>query len=126
MQTKQRHGCLTAWLILMMIGNALVSLVYFFIDPKLFPKGTAIELNKTTTILLGLLSLINLIFAIGLWFWKKWAFYGFAMTAGLMFFTNLNMGVDVLSSSTSFIGIMLLFYVLQIRQNGISGWENLE
>ena len=76
--------------------------------------------------LLCLVSLINIIFAVGLWYWKKWAFFGFGLTAVLMFITNLNMGIDIASASLGLIGIMLLFLVLQIKHNGISGWDNLE
>ena len=76
--------------------------------------------------LLCLVSLINIIFAVGLWYWKKWAFFGFALTAVLMFITNLNMGIDIASAALGLIGIMLLFLVLQIKQNEKSGWENLE
>jgi hypothetical protein len=72
------------------------------------------------------LSVINLSFAVGLWYWKKWAFFGFTLTAVLMFFTNLNMGIDIASAALGLIGIVLLFMVLQIKQNGISGWDNLE
>jgi hypothetical protein len=125
MQTKQRHGCLTAWLIMMMIGNASAALLYLLSEPKQLPNSP-IELNSTTMILLSLLSLFNLCFAFGLWYWKKWAFYGFALTASLMFFTNLNMGIDIASASLGMIGIVLLYLVLQIKSNEKSGWENLE
>lgn len=125
MQTKQRHGCLTAWLILMMIGNAATALIYLLTEPKQLPNSP-IELNRTTMTLLCLVSLINIIFAVGLWYWKKWAFFGFGLTAVLMFITNLNMGIDIASAALGLIGIMLLFLVLQIKQNEKSGWENLE
>ena len=125
MQTKQRHGCLTAWLILMMIGNAATALLYLLAEPKQLPSSP-IELNRTTMVLLCLLSIINLSFAVGLWYWKKWAFFGFTLTAVLMFFTNLNMGIDIASAALGLIGIVFLYLVLQIKHNGISGWDNLE
>jgi len=125
MEQKQRHGCLTAWLILMMIGNALSALIYFAINPKLLePQG--IIMTKEQMILLACLGIINLSFAVGLWFWKKWAFYGFAVSGFLMFLTNLNMGTDIVSASLGLVGVLLLFSVLQMKKGKTSGWENLE
>ncbi|HQA74726.1 hypothetical protein, partial [Flavobacterium sp.] len=77
-------------------------------------------------VLLGILGFINLSFAIGLWYWKKWAFYGFALSGFLMFITNLNMGMDFVSSALGMVGVMLLFSILQMKQGETSGWDNLE
>lgn len=122
---KQRHGCLTAWLIMMMIGNALGSLAYLILEPKaLLEHG--LTLTKEQMILMAVLGFINLSFAIGIWFWKKWAFYGFAISGFLMFLTNLNMGADVVSSALGMAGVLLLFSILQMKQGETSGWENLE
>jgi hypothetical protein len=125
MQTKQRHGCLTAWLIMMMIGNASAALLYLLAEPKQLPNS-AIQLNSTTTSLLCLVALINLSFAIGLWFWKKWAFRGFILTGILMFFTNLNMGIGIANASIGLFGVIVMIFVLQIKRDGKNGWENLD
>lgn len=106
-------------------SNAATALLYLFAEPKQLPNSP-IELNRTTMVLLCLLSVINLSFAVGLWYWKKWAFFGFTLTAVLMFFTNLNMGIDIASAALGLIGIVFLYLVLQIKHNGISGWDNLE
>lgn len=122
---KQRHGCLTAWLIFIIIGNALSSLVYFLIDPSFFKKH-GLEITKEEMIIIGFLGIINLSFAIGLWFWKKWAFFGFALSGLLMFFTNLNKGLDLASASLGLVGVLLLFSILQMKQGEKSGWEQMD
>jgi hypothetical protein len=122
---KQRHGCLTAWLIMMMIGNAFVSLGLLVLDPKLLQEQDP-TMTKERMLLLAILGTINFSFAIGLWFWKKWAFYGFALSGFLMFITNINMGVDALSAALGLVGIFLLYSILQMKQGETSGWENLE
>jgi hypothetical protein len=122
---KQRHGCLTAWLIMMMIGNAFISLTLLFIDPKLLQQQDS-TMTKEKMLLLAILGIINISFAIGLWYWKKWAFHGFALSGVLMFITNVNMGQDVFSSALGLIGILLLYSVLQMKQGDTTGWENLE
>ncbi|MGV9003836.1 hypothetical protein [Flavobacterium sp.] len=125
MEEKKRHGCLTAWLIFMMIGNALSSLIYFIISPKLLePQG--IVMTKEQMILLGFLGIINLAFCVGLWYWKKWAFYGFAISGSMMFLTNLNLGTDLVSASLGLVGVLLLFSLLQMKKGEKSGWEQLE
>lgn len=125
MEQKQRHGCLTAWLILMMIGNAISTLAYLVLDPKAL-ENQGVTMTKEQMIILAFLGILNLSFAIGLWFWKKWAFYGFAISGFLMFLTNLNLGVDIISSAFGLVGVMLLYTILQMKTNDKSGWDNLE
>lgn len=122
---KKRHGCLTAWLIMMIIGNALGSFAYLILEPNVLANEDII-MTKEQMVLLGILGFINLSFAIGLWYWKKWAFYGFALSGFLMFITNLNMGMDFVSSALGMVGVMLLFSILQMKQGETSGWDNLE
>ncbi len=125
MEQKKRHGCLTAWILLMITGNSLSALAYFILDPKAL-ESQGIIMGKEQMILFGLLGLINLSFSIGLWFWKKWAFYGFAVSGFLMFLTNLNMGADVVSASLGLIGVLFLFSLLQMKTGETSGWEQME
>lgn len=125
MEQKQRHGCLTTWIILMMIGNVFSSIAYLVLEPKILEEQGVI-MTKEQMIILAFLGVVNLSFAIGLWFWKKWAFYGFAISGVLMFLTNLNLGTDIISASLGLIGIMILFSILQMKNGEKSGWDNLE
>lgn len=121
--TKQRHGCLTAWLIFMIVMNALASLAYLF-------GGSLIA--ETTPGLPGwaiwgfaFFSILNVIFAIALFTWKKWGFWGFCASSGVVFFLNIFSGINILSAVFGLIGIAILYGVLQIG-NENKGWAQLE
>jgi bacteriorhodopsin len=89
METKQRHGCVTAWLILMIIGNSFSAISYLFM-------GGAISQNlpepvpQPMMIALPLIGIANLIFAILLFQWKKWAFWAFTASAFITLTINLS------------------------------------
>jgi hypothetical protein len=125
MEEKPRHGCLTAWLIMLIIVNSLISLLYFFVDISTLNPNVK-DLPPVTKILFGILSLINIAFAFALLNWKKWGYYGFFVSSIMMFFTNVNFGMPPSNAIVSFVGISLLFLILQIKKDGKSGWEQLE
>ena len=61
METKQRHGCVTAWLILIIIFNSLSAILYFFAGEMVaenFPGG----ISDSMMILLAILGIGNVIF----------------------------------------------------------------
>jgi len=93
-QIKQRHGCLTASLVLMIIVNSLVALIYLL-------GSEAIRQNLPTVPgwafpVLILLSIANLVCAIALFKWKKWGFFGFTGTAVVAFAINLVSGINII------------------------------
>src|SRR6266487_618063 len=74
LQEKERHGCLTAYLVLAIIANSATALLYLF--------GAAAIKRSTPNIpdwafpVLIVLVLFNLACAIALLRWKKWGFWG--------------------------------------------------
>ena len=121
--TKQRHGCLTAWLIFMIVTNALASLTYLF-------GGSLI--TQTTPSIPGwaiwgfaFFSILNVAFAIALFTWKKWGFWGFCVSGVFAFFLNIFSGINILSAVFGFVGIAILYGVLQIGEQN-KGWPQLE
>lgn len=124
-ETKQRHGCVTAWLMLMIVLNALTSFAYFFANDKVsqtFPGG----ISKTALILLGALGIGNIVFSILLLGWKKVGFWGFVATSAVVLVVNLIIGLSVTQSVMGLIGIVVLYGVLQIKKEDVSAWSNLE
>ena len=125
MESKQRHGCVTAWLILMIIANSITAISYLFM-------GDTISQNLPNAIpqpmMLGLafLGIANLVFAIMLFQWKKWAFWGFVGTSILALAINLSIGLSVGASLFGLLGIAVLYGILQIKKDGVTAWENLE
>jgi hypothetical protein len=122
---KERHGCLTAWLILMLIANAATALIYFLAS-DMIAKNLPVPLPTSMAMLLGLVGLCNVLFAVFIFKWKKWGFWGFVATSIIALGINLSLGLGIGQSILGLIGIAVFYGVLQIKQNGVSGWANLE
>ena len=123
-EPKQRHGCLTVYLIFVIIVNALVALVYTF-------ASGAIEQNLPDSSpewmipLMILLLVINIVGAIALFMWKKW---GFFVLVGVMVI-SLVMNSIFLPNPTgiagAIVGFIILWAALQIGGDK-KGWTQLE
>ncbi|GMN10981.1 hypothetical protein MTsPCn9_27070 [Croceitalea sp. MTPC9] len=125
METKKRHGCVTAWLILMIIANSFTAITYLFMGDVVLenlPNPT----SKSMLVLLAILGLANLAFAILLFQWKKWAFWSFVASALITLAVNLSIGLGLGQSLLGLLGVILLYAILQIKQDGKTAWENLE
>lgn len=125
METKKRHGCVTAWLILMIVLNALTAVTWFFFN-DVFREQIGEGVNKNTMLVLGLIGLLNLVFAIMLFRWKKWAFWGFLITSLIAFGINLSLGLGIGQSAMGLLGIIVLYAVFQIKADGRTAWSYLE
>lgn len=125
MDSKQRHGCVTAWLILMIITNSITSISYIFMGDAIKQNLNG-QISQTTLLILSILGIANLIFAIMLFQWKKWAFYAFAVTSLITLVLNLSNGLGFGPSLFGLSGVVILYAILQIKQDGVTAWENLE
>src|ERR1700727_2872164 len=89
---KKRHGCATAWLVLLIIANSLAALLYLFAGDfinKSLPK----PISTSTLILLTIIGIGNVFFAILLLRWSKSGFWGFVMSAIAALIVNLMVGL---------------------------------
>ena len=120
---KQRHGCLTAWLILVIIVNTLGSLVYFF-DSSVV--ASTLPSSKTWAIpVIAALGVANVAFAIALFQWKRWGFYGLVLSTLIGFVVNITIGTSVVEALVNLVGLAILYGVLQIGDTN-KGWPQLE
>jgi len=120
---KQRHGCLTAWLVLVVAVNSLVALIYLFGSSAV---ASTLPASRTWLIpVLAVLSVANVVFAIALFMWKRWGFYGFVATSAVAFVINLVIGLNVLQALFGLVGVAILYGVLQIGHEN-KGWPQLE
>jgi hypothetical protein len=117
---KSRHGCATTYLVFMIVANSITSLSIFY---RLFISN--VGENKLFTIL-GLIGILNVLFAIFLFNYKRLGFIGFLITSLITFGINISNGTPVLHSLIGLSGIIILYAVLQIKQNDASTWEHLE
>ncbi|MCK9414128.1 MAG: hypothetical protein M0Q53_17635 [Prolixibacteraceae bacterium] len=122
---KQRHGCVTAWLILMIVANSLSAGLYLFAK-EMVTKSLPGEVSTPMIILLGILAIGNIIFSVMLFQWKKLGFWGFVVTGAGALIINLIIGLGVGQSLFGLAGIAILYGVLQIKQGNVTAWENLD
>jgi hypothetical protein len=112
---KKRHGCLTAWLIFIIIGVILVIIYNFiyFADYETWEFAVIIAIG-----------ILQIICVIAIFKWKKWGFWGICTLAVITVIINLLSGVGPYSFAGLF-GIALLYGVLQIGGEN-KGWKQLE
>jgi hypothetical protein len=123
--TKQRHGCVTAWLVLMIIANSLTAIIYLFAS-EMITKNLSMDISNSMIMLLGILGIANVVFSIMLFQWKKLGFWGFIITSIGALIVNLSIGLGIVQSLFGLAGIAILYGVLQIKKDNIPAWENLE
>jgi len=122
---KQRHGCVTAWLIFMIVANSLASLVYLIAGVNIIVTVD----RDVRPIIIGVLvlsSLLNVYFASLLLQWKKSGFVGIAIMSVLIFFVNLAIKMGPGRAILGLVGILILYGILQIEKDGVSAWDNMD
>lgn len=122
-EKKQRHGCLTAWLVLMIIGNSVSMLMYLFgseLIKKSFPDAPSWSMP-----VLVIMGIANVIFAVALFKWRMWGFVGSVGSSIIVFFINLSIGVGILQSIGGILGVAILYGVLKMG-NERAAWPKLE
>jgi hypothetical protein len=120
---KERHGCLTTYLIFMIVVNSAVSLLYVLGSDRLRQNG----MNPPDWAFWALAAagVVNVICAIALLRWKRWGFWGFLASAIATLAVNLAIGLGPLSAVGGAVGVLVLFGVLQIGKER-KGWSQLE
>ncbi|WP_415328942.1 hypothetical protein [Chryseobacterium sp. MMS23-Vi53] len=121
---KERHGCVTAWLVLIILGNSLTALLYLLANDRI--RESAPDASPLMIYLLGLLALANAVFAGMLLQWKKIGFWGFTVTGICALIINININFGIVQSLIGLVGVGVLFAILQITKDGKSAWQNLE
>lgn len=121
---KQRHGCVTAWLVFIIVVNSLTALLYLFAS-DLITKNLPGDVSEAMIMLLGAIGIANVVFAFLLLRWKKIGFWGFILTSIAAFAINVSIGFGVGQSLLGLVGVAILYGILQIKQNNETTWENL-
>ena len=120
---KERHGCLTTYLVFMIIVNSCLSLLYLFGSEWLRRNGAGTPNWAFWCLAVG--GFVNVLCAVALLRWKKWGFWGFVVSAVAIFIVNLSIGLGPASGLGGAFGVALLYGVLQIG-NENKGWPQLE
>ena len=115
---KVRNGCLTIWLVFIIIGNIISSILLATVSSA--DAGVA-GLVKGVDI--GI-SLWIAVCAAALFMWKKWGFYGFILAAVISIALNIALH-DYVFAISPVISVAILYGVLQIG-GPYKGWNQLE
>lgn len=107
---SKRSGCLTAFLILMLIVNPLTGLYYLFAGSTL--KQSLPTLPGWFIPVMAVLSILIFATAIGIWKWKRWGVYGFVVTSMAIFAVN-TIVIGVFNSSFGLIGVVILLFLIR-------------
>lgn len=151
-EAKNRHGCLAAWLVLMIIVNSLGVLGYLMsllgrgmISQILQSQMYQSQMSQSQILQIQMLlnipiwvflvsivfSIFNVVCAIALFLWKKWGFWGFCASSVAALVVNLSVGsrgISQVISSTlvSLVLVLVLFGVLHIGRKENKGWPQLK
>jgi hypothetical protein len=104
---RQRHGCVTAWLVIMIILNSLTAITYLF--ARDFITNNLPNVPKTMIVLLGIFGVANVIFAVMLFQWKKIGFWGFIVSSIVVLIINLSIGIGIGQSLLGLVGVAVLY-----------------
>ncbi len=111
-QPPQRHGCLTTWLILIIVGSAFTVLATPF--SMAAQQRAGLHSSLLTTAVLVVCGVVNIGCAIALFRWMKVGFYGLAATSIVASIINLIIGVPIFTCILGLVGLAILYAVLNI------------
>lgn len=124
LNVKKRHGCVTAWLIYMIIVDSLIAIIYFFASDFVVENLRG-NISTPMIIISGIMGITNVVFSILLFQWKKIGFWGFTVTSIADLIINLSLGLGLEQSLIGLVDIIVLYYILQIKKDNIPAWDNL-
>lgn len=122
-KVKKRHGFLTVFLIFVFFANLVLFLLYIFgrNNPGFQELGSV-----WVVVLLGLMSLANMVFVVALFKFKKWGYWGIVVVTILIFLLNITFtGSPFWNSASGLLMIPLLYGILQIGKEN-KGWKQLD
>jgi hypothetical protein len=120
---KKRHGCLTAYLVLIIAGS---SIAMFYIPLAATAPDPTIHLPAWLIGLEVFFGLFNIVCAFALLGWKKWGFWGLCSSNVAGFVVLLVMGeLLIIAVINVIISTGILLWALNIGDDD-KGWPQLE
>ena len=107
----ERGGCLTALLILMMIGNGITILVYLVMGDKIARQA---KMPEWGSYLMAFYGLLNIVFTYLIYQWRKIGVIGICVNACLILISNLVLGLGI-GSFGGLIGVAILIALVSPR-----------
>lgn len=88
-------------------------------------RQTAPNVSTRSVAIIVTAAIANIVFAIALFKWRRWGFYGFIATAIVALITNLSIGLGIGQSIFGLIGIPLLYWVMNMG-GANKAWPHLK
>lgn len=120
-RTKKRHGCLTAYLVVVIAGISIYLILYLL-------RGLAPDNTRPVweLLLFTVLNLFVIIFAIAIFMWKKWGVWGLCAVQIISFIISImQRELIIISVINLAFSLGLLFMVLNIGGDN-KGWPQME
>ena len=124
-EEKKRHGCLTACLILMILGSVLTvlgNLSAAILDAPIQIAPSWVYSWVYLTMAIG--GILNMISFVAVFKWKKWGFWLFTITSLFVFCINLYSGAGIVPSLIGLTGVAFLLGALFVGDK--NGWSQLD
>jgi hypothetical protein len=122
-EPPKRHGCLTAYLVFMMIVNTLACLSYLLMGGRMLAQYPSAPPGIAYVLAIG--CAINVTIALLLFWWQKWAFYVFCAMAVIVLGLNIWIGINPVMALAGLVGPVVLWAVFQIGGEQ-KGWKYLK
>jgi multisubunit Na+/H+ antiporter MnhB subunit len=107
-----RHGCLTTYLVFVIIANSALALMYLFGAEWLQRNGP--KTPEWAFWVLAICGVINVISAVALLRWKRWGFWLFVISAIAGVGINFSIGLGPQGIFGAVLGVAILYAVLHI------------
>lgn len=118
---KERHGCVSAWLWVVIVVN-LCFCVYYFM--------TMLDSESSQSLGYGFLSSLSVFLILGAILLMRWSRCGFYLMVGISLLTlivnHFLLKIEVGYSIPGILGILFWWVILQIRKNGVSAWKLMD
>lgn len=118
---KERHGCVSAWLWIVIVVN-LCFCVYYFM--------TMLDSESSQSLGYGFLSSLSVFLVLGAILLMRWSRCGFYLMVGTSLLTlivnHFLLEIEVGYSIPGILGILFWWVILQIRKNGVSAWKLMD
>ena len=125
---KKRHGCLTSYLVLLIIGavfGAMMMLILGSVIKQYYGDVTAF--SSPLFIVWGIVGeIMQIVGAIALFRWKKWGFYLIALIPIVTIVVYLALGFTLYQTLPALLSIAFLYGVLHIGSEKNKAWPQLE
>ena len=125
MKKKERHGCLTAWLIYLIISYTFMSLGLFFSNEKIMKKISS-DASENELLFVASIMALNAMFAFMLLKWLKIGFWGILSTSVILFIIKIIDCDNIINPIVTIVFVIILYGLMKLKKNTVSGWDNLE